>query len=50
MNLNTTHLIWTTIANLLISHLGAKYLSGITPRGYWFWFTILSIFLSLLFL
>ncbi|MDD2693609.1 MAG: hypothetical protein PHY14_01625 [Candidatus Gracilibacteria bacterium] len=48
MNLSPGHLIWTTIMTLIISHLGANYLKDNTPRGYWFWFTILNIVFGLM--
>ncbi len=50
MNLDLTYLLWTTIVTLVVSHLSASYLTGVTPRGYWFWFTILSIIISLIFM
>ena len=50
MNLSPFHLIWTTLATLVLSHFGANYLRSITPRGYWFWFTILNIFFWILFM
>ncbi|MBC7503818.1 hypothetical protein H7169_02520 [Candidatus Gracilibacteria bacterium] len=50
MNSVLTHLLWTTILNLIVSHLGASYLSHITPRGYWFWFTIISLIIGLILL
>lgn len=50
MNLSPFHLLWTTVLNLLLSHFGANYLKNVTPRGYWFWFTILNILLGFLFM
>ena len=50
MNLSPFHLVWTTIATLAFSHIGAKYLQDNTPRGYWFWFTILNIILGFMFM
>ncbi len=50
MNLSPFHLVWTTIATLVVSHFGANYLKDITPRGYLFWFTILNLILGFLFM
>ena len=33
MNLDPTHLLWTTIVVLVASHFGAQYLARATPRG-----------------
>ncbi|MBX9808964.1 hypothetical protein K2X92_01065 [Candidatus Gracilibacteria bacterium] len=49
MNLDITHLVWTTVLSLVVSHFGANYLVHNTPKGYWFWFTFISIGMSLLF-
>lgn len=46
MNMSPMHLLWTTIFTLALSHLGANYLKDNTPRGYWFWFTIISLILG----
>lgn len=43
VNMDPTHLVWTTILTLVVSHIGAKYLAEMTPRGYWFWFTIINL-------
>lgn len=32
MDLSITHLLWTTIVSLIVSHLGANYLVTITPK------------------
>ncbi|NRH20907.1 hypothetical protein HOO68_02595 [Candidatus Gracilibacteria bacterium] len=48
MDLSITHLLWTTIVSLIVSHLGANYLVTITPKGYWFWFSVISIMVGLL--
>lgn len=50
MNMSPSHLLWSTMATLLFSHLGANYLKDITPRGYMFWFTILNLILGFLFM
>lgn len=50
MNLSPYHLLWSTIATLVISHFGAVYLKNNTPRGYIFWFTILNIILGFMFM
>ena len=50
MNFSLWHLIWSTIATLILSHIWAKYLQDNTPRGYWFWFTILNIVFGLMFM
>ncbi|MBP6981583.1 hypothetical protein KBB25_02310 [Candidatus Gracilibacteria bacterium] len=50
MNLNPTHLLWSTVLTLIISHFGANYLKDITPRGYMFWFTILNLILGFMFM
>lgn len=50
VNMSPTHLIWTTILTLVVSHLGASYLKDATPRGYWFWFTIISLILGFVFM
>lgn len=50
MNLSPSHLIWSTIATLVLSHVGAVYLKNNTPRSYWFWFTILNIIFGFLFM
>ncbi|MBP9812763.1 hypothetical protein KBC86_05245, partial [Candidatus Gracilibacteria bacterium] len=36
-------LIGISILVLVVSHFGAVYLTSITPRGYWFWFTIINL-------
>jgi hypothetical protein len=46
VNLDPTHLLWSTILVLVLSHIGANYLKNNTPRGYMFWFTILNIILG----
>ena len=43
MNLSPTHLLWTSAVILIVSHFGAQYLASVSPRGYWFWFTILNL-------
>ena len=48
MSLSPSHLLWTTIVTLVVSHFGAQYLVGITPRGYLFWFTILNLIIGFL--
>lgn len=50
INMNPKHLLWTTVLALALSHLGAKYLAENTPRGYWFWSTILNVILGFLFM
>ncbi|MBC7498407.1 hypothetical protein H7170_02075 [Candidatus Gracilibacteria bacterium] len=49
MQFDLTHLLWTTILSLVISHIGANYLMSRTPRGYWFWFTCISLVVGLIF-
>ena len=50
INMDPTHLLWSTILVLVLSHLGANYLKNNTPRGYMFWFTILNLVLGLMFM
>ena len=50
MNLDPTHLIWSTILTLVFSHIGAVYLKDRTPRGYMFWFTIFNLILGFMFM
>ena len=50
INMDPTHLIWSTIATLVLSHIIAVYLVKNTPRGYWLWFTILNLILGFLFM
>lgn len=50
INMSPTHLLWSTILVLVLSHFGANYLKDNTPRGYWFWFTILNIILGFMFM
>lgn len=50
VNMDPTHLVWSTILVLVVSHLGANYLKNNTPRGYMFWFTILNIILGFMFM
>jgi hypothetical protein len=50
INMEPTHLIWSTIATLVLSHIGAVYLVKNTPRGYMFWFTILNLIFGFLFM
>lgn len=48
MDMSPSHLIWSTIIVLVVSHIGARYLAGVTPRGYWFWFTLINIIVGLI--
>ncbi len=50
MNLDPSHLIWSTILTLVLSHIGAVYLKDRTPRGYMFWFTIFNLILGFMFM
>ncbi|GAB0174260.1 MAG: hypothetical protein HHAS10_01390 [Candidatus Altimarinota bacterium] len=50
MNFSPTHLFGISIIVIVVSHFGAQYLASITPRGYWFWFTILNIAVGLFFI
>ena len=50
VDMSPSHLIWSTIATLVISHIGANYLAENTPRGYWFWFTIFNLVLGFMFM
>lgn len=50
INMSTSHLIWSTIIVLVVSHIGAQYLAGVTPRGYWFWFTLINLIVGMMFL
>ena len=50
INMSPSHLLWSTVLTLVLSHVGAVYLQKNTPRGYMFWFTILNIILGFLFM
>ncbi|MBP9779979.1 hypothetical protein KBD33_05160 [Candidatus Gracilibacteria bacterium] len=46
VNMDPTHLLWSTVLTLVLSHIGANYLKDRTPRGYLFWFTILNLIIG----